>query len=198
MVKQALLRAKVGLILWLMLSACGQHSANKPVIPNIFVSADKDGWQRREGRMWLNNEPFSGWQYQCQASGDTTFVGAYSGGKAEGKHWSWHENRRVKEIRQYSNGWQEGQQRGWHESGSPAFLYLFQHDVYEGPAREWYPDGRTARFMHYHEGQENGRQQMWFADGSLQANYVVREGRTYGFTGVKNCVTVSNSIHVSP
>lgn len=99
MVKQALLRAKVGLILWLMLSACGQHSANKPVIPNIFVSADKDGWQRREGRLWLNNEPFSGWQYQCQASGDTTFVGAYSGGKAEGKHWSWHESRRVKEIR---------------------------------------------------------------------------------------------------
>lgn len=195
MAKQVLLRAKVGLVLWLMLSACEQPPADNPVIPTIFVSSDTPGWQRREGRLWLNNRLFSGWQYQCRASGDTAFVGAYFRGKAEGEHWSWHENRHVKEIRQYRNGWQEGQQRGWHASGSQAFLFLFLHDVYEGPVREWYPDGRTARSMNYHKGQEDGRQQMWFADGSIQANYVVRKGRTYGLTGVKNCVTVSDSLY---
>jgi antitoxin component YwqK of YwqJK toxin-antitoxin module len=164
------------------------------MIPAVSVSADQPGWQRREGRLWLANKPFSGWQYTLSATGDTLSLGAYAAGKAEGIHRQWYPAHRLKETRRYRNGWQEGEAKGWFPSGKPAFVYQFRNDVYAGRRQEWYADGQPARDGHYHDGQEAGLQRQWFADGSLKANYVVREGRTFGFTGVKNCVNVWDSI----
>lgn len=191
----ARLPSKFGWYLLLCIAACHPRPADRVTIPPFFVSADAPGWQRPEGRLWLNNKPFSGWQYQLRAAGDTAFVGGYQAGKPEGTHRAWHKNHQLKEIRQYRNGWQEDKQWGWFASGKRAFQYSFRHDVYDGPVTEWFPNGKTARKMNYHNGQEDGRQQMWFADGSLQANYVVMKGRTYGLTGVKNCVTVSDLLN---
>jgi hypothetical protein len=195
MENRARLRSRLGWCLLLCLAACQPRPADRVTISTVFVSAEAPGWQRREGQLLLLDTLFSGWYYQLRATGDTAFVGSYWAGKPEGTHRIWHENGQLKEVRHYEKGWQEGEQQGWFASGKRAFRYSFRHDVYEGAVTEWYPNGRTARFMHYHEGQENGRQQMWFTDGSLQANYVVRKSRTYGFTGVKNCVTVSDSLY---
>jgi hypothetical protein len=35
-----------------------------------------------------------------------------------------------------------------------------------------------------------GAQIAWYPNGKLRLNYVVRNGRQYGLTGVKNCATV--------
>ncbi|WP_460951475.1 toxin-antitoxin system YwqK family antitoxin [Spirosoma daeguense] len=199
MANRALFRNKlVGLTgLLLILCQCRQKTAESPIIPSIFSNSNLTGWQRSEGRLWLNNKPFSGWQYSLSTSGDTTFMGAYFDGKAEGQHRSWYENRKQKEVRQYKNGWQEGEQRGWFESGKPAFVYHFQNDMYQGNRKEWLANSRLIYDGNYREGQEEGAQRQWFADGSLKMNYVVRNGRTYGFTGVKNCVNVWDSITVA-
>lgn len=196
MAKQGHLRNKVGLLFGLWLAGCQANTTSEMAIPAVFVSADAIGWQEREGRLWLHNQPFSGWQYQCRPTGDTAFVGAYRAGKAEGMHRFWHENQQLREARHYRNGWQEGVQRGWFDTGKPAFVYQFQDDVYDGSRKEWYPDGQMARDGHYHDGQESGLQRLWYANGSLKANYVARNGRNYGFTGVKNCVNVWDSIRV--
>jgi len=190
---------KIWFVLGLLLAilGCGQQLSDTSLILSQFVSADEPGWQRRDGKLWLTNKSFSGWQYELDHTGDTLFLGRFKEGKAEGFHRFWYENKRTKEVRQYRNGWQEGEQRGWFESGKPAFVYQFRNDVYEGPLKEWYPDGRLARDGNYRNGQENGSQRIWFADGSLKANYAVREGRSYGFTGVKNCVNVWDSITIS-
>ncbi len=200
MAKRVPSRSSIGRVvtgLWLLMVGCRSHSAETPSIPAVFVPAEQSGWQRREGQLWLRGKPFSGWQYGRFPDGDTAFVGGYRDGKAEGLHRFWYENHRLKETRQFRQGWQEGEQRGWYATGKPAFRYQFRHDVYEGRRREWYPDGRLARDGHYHDGQEDGAQRMWFADEQLKANYVVRKGRTYGFTGVKNCVNAWDSITVS-
>ncbi|CAN5598553.1 hypothetical protein BH09BAC4_BH09BAC4_04780 [soil metagenome] len=196
MAKQAQLRNKVGFAIGLLLLLVGCHHSTPAIvsIPNVYALADQPGWQRQEGRLWLKKELFSGWQYQLWPNGDTAFVGAFREGRAEGKHRHWHANHQPKEVRQYQNGWQQGEQRGWYESGKPAFIYHFQNDVYEGSLKEWYPNGRLARNGNYHEGHENGPQKIWFAEGVLKANYVARNGRNYGFTGVKNCVNVWDSL----
>ncbi|GAB2598722.1 toxin-antitoxin system YwqK family antitoxin [Spirosoma areae] len=183
--------------LFLLLFGCQQTTPATTFIPKVFAGVDQSGWQKRDGHLWRHDTLFSGWQYQLWPTGDTAFVGAFNAGKTEGWHRQWYANRRPKEIRQYSKGWQEGEQRGWYESGKPAFVYHFQHDVYEGNLKEWYPNGQPARDGNYHEGQENGAQRQWFANGSLKVNYVARNGRNYGFTGVKNCVNVWDSITVS-
>jgi hypothetical protein len=185
----------VGLLLSLF--GCRQQNPRDNTIPAQFVSALSLGWQRHEGQLWLNGEPFSGWQYQLWPDGDTSFVGAFYEGKAEGLHRYWYADQRQKEIRHYQNGWQEGEQRGWFESGKLAFVYHFRNDIYEGRCQEWYQSGQPAQDKHYQNGQESGSQKMWFAEGSLKANYVARNGRNYGFTGVKNCINVWDSIAVS-
>ncbi len=199
MVKQAPLHSKYHLI-WLLLAlmGCGHQQPKATAPPSIFVSVNRPGWQRHNGQLWLENKPFSGYQFECGPTGDTLFVGSYQAGRAEGAHRYWYENRQLKEVRHYHNNWQQGEQRGWHQSGKQAFVYHFLNDVYEGRRQEWYPNGKPARNGHYHEGQENGLQQIWFANGALRANYVARAGRNYGFTGVKNCTNVWDSVHVSP
>ncbi|MFD2932367.1 toxin-antitoxin system YwqK family antitoxin [Spirosoma flavum] len=199
MAKQALLPNKLvsiaGLILCLF--DCQQSTPKTVAIPGVFVSVDQSGWQKTEGNLWLTDTLFSGWQYQLWPTGDTAFVCGFNQGKAEGLHRQWYPNHRPKESRHYRKGWQEGEQRGWFPSGRQAFIYHFQNDVYEGNVNEWYSNGRPARTSDYHEGHENGLQRLWYADGSLKANYVARNGRNYGFTGVKNCVNVWDSLIVS-
>lgn len=166
-------------------------STTVPLIPAVYVAADGPGWQPHNAEMWYNGKPFSGWQYQLSANGDTAFVGAFWAGKAEGNHRFWHPTGKLRQIRHYQNGWQEGKQVGWYESGKRAFVYCFKNDVYEGSVVDWFADGKMARQMHYHDGQEAGLQTMWFSDGSLKANYEVRNGRNYGLTGIKNCVNTA-------
>lgn len=200
MAHRARLRSKFGLLAALCagLGGCQPSPPETPFIPGLFVAASQPGWQQREGRLWLKNELFSGWQYQLWPTGDTAFAGAFREGKAEGFHRYWYVTRQPQEIRHFQNGWQEGEQRGWHELGTPAFVYRFRNDVYHGSVKEWLPNGQLVQDGNYEAGQESGLQRQWFADGSLKANYVVRNGRNYGFTGVKNCVNVWDSMAVAP
>jgi hypothetical protein len=195
MAPKALLHSKLAFLLtlaWVASGGCRSGpSTTAPAIPAVYVSADSTGWQPHNAETWYQGKPFSGWQYQLLANGDTAFVGAFWAGKAEGNHRFWHTNGTRRQIRHYQNGWQEGRQYGWYESGKRAFVYCFKNDVYEGPVTDWFTDGKLARKMQYHNGQEDGPQTMWFSDGSLKANYVVRNGRNYGLTGVKNCANTA-------
>lgn len=197
MAKQAPLRNRGALALALLLMLFNCRPQTSPAIPAVFVVADQPGWQHRDGRLWWHDTLFSGWQYQLWAPGDTAFVGGFSEGRAEGFHRHWYSGHRPKEIRHFQRGWQEGEQRGWFDSGKPAFVYQFGNDVYDGVRKEWYPNGQPALDGHYQHGQENGWQRQWFANGVLKVNYVARHGRNYGFTGVKNCVNVWDSVTVS-
>lgn len=167
------------------------------VIPSVFVAIDQPDWQQKEGKLLYKNTQFDGWQYQLHANGDTAFVGAFLHGKPEGTHTQRYENKQLKEVRHYENGWQEGTQQGWYADGKPRFLYKFKNDVYQGIVKQWYPSGRLSVHFNYEQGQEAGRQQMWYSDGNLKANYVARNGRNYGLTGVKNCENVWDSVKVS-
>ena len=72
--------------------------------------------------------------------------------------------------------------------GKPKFCYHFINDEYEGEVTEWDATGQLYRRMHYKQGREDGLQQMWWSDGKLRANYVVKEGKSYGLIGRKLCI----------
>ncbi|MBO0934408.1 toxin-antitoxin system YwqK family antitoxin [Fibrella aquatilis] len=195
MAKWARLRSKWLLSGGLLVVGLGcQQSGPSLSVSARWVSSTQPGWHRFDGRLWLTDTLFSGWQYTLHPTGDSAFVGGYVAGRAEGIHRHWYANGRLRESRQYQNGWQEGEQLGWYESGRRAYRYSFRQDVYDGPLLEWYANGQLAREGHYEAGHEQGAQRAWFANGRLKANYEARQGRNYGFTGVKHCVNVRDSI----
>ena len=114
MAKRVRLRSK---FIWLTallagLYGCEPGKSAAVAIPDVYVISDHAGWQKREGRLWLQDSLFSGWQYQLAPTGDTLYKASYSQGQAEGFHRQWFANRTLKEVRQYRKGWQEGEQRG--------------------------------------------------------------------------------------
>ncbi len=182
---------------WLLVSCQPITSRQPDTVLGQFVRVDQPGWQRRDGKLWLNDSLFTGYQYETTSTSDTLFVGGYQQGNAEGQHRYRYENHQLREQRQYHNNWQEGEQRGWYESGQQAFVYQFQKDVYEGWVQEWYPNGQLAHDGHYHDGQEFGAQRFWLANGTVKANYVARNGRQYGIIMGKGCVSDEKQVNRS-
>lgn len=59
--------------------------------------------------------------------------------------------------------------------------------AYHVEARTWYEDGRPYELRHYDNGRESGLQQSRDRDGTLNLNYIVRDGRRYGFVNAYPC-----------
>jgi antitoxin component YwqK of YwqJK toxin-antitoxin module len=177
----------------LWLAACEPYrQPHKAVaeIPGIFVNQGMEILQTKEGKLYYNNQPFSGWRYELYANRDTALLVPFFQGKEQGLARQWYSNGQLREERYYEQGEKTGEHRGWWENGKQRFLYHFQHDAFEGTQQEWNEAGLLYRSTNYKAGKENGLQQMWRNDGSVVANYVVRNGRNYGLTGVKNCKSV--------
>ncbi|HVT85533.1 MAG TPA: hypothetical protein VHD35_10030 [Chitinophagaceae bacterium] len=162
----------------------------KEVVPNVFVNAASNNFQTHQGITFLDNKPFSGWQYQLFDNGDTAYLFPFINGKENGVATQWYPGKKLKEVRQYEKGNKTGEHRGWWENGRLRFDYHFSNDLYEGSVEEWYETGQLFRKMNYEKGYEKGLQKIWRPDGSLHANYEVKNGRYYGLTGVFHCKNV--------
>jgi hypothetical protein len=161
--------------------------------PAVFVRDTPGVLERQNGRLLYHGRPFDGYFLEFFPTGDTASVGGFVRGKEEGIAKSWYPGRRLRETRFYRAGRKTGRHLGWWDSGVPKFEFNFQNDLHEGPARTWYADGSPDSDFFYQNGYESGAQRAWYPDGTLRLNYVVREGRKYGLTGVKNCETVWDS-----
>ncbi len=170
---------------------CGQ---NGNVAPAVFFNQSQHFFQTKQGITYLNDQPFSGRQFGLYENGDTAFITPYCDGKENGIAKAWYENKQLKEIRKYKRGKKTGTHSGWWPGGQQKFCFSYRDDVYEGEVKEWYSSGSLFKWFHYKNGQEEGLQQQYFANGSPQFNYVAKEGRNYGLTGVKNCVNVRDIV----
>ena len=162
-------------------------------IPALWVNADKEYFEQKQGVLYLHHQPFSGHQYALFENGDTAFVSAFYNGREEGLAKEWYANKQLKEIRRFANGKKVGEHKGWWENGRQKFIYHFAEDVFNGQVKEWYANGQAFRHMNYSKGYETGLQRIWQPDGSVFANYEVRNGRNYGLTGTTHCLqSISN------
>ena len=160
---------RIALVLWLFISLQFSCSNKNIEIPAIFILQSDPSFTIKNGKLFYKNHFFSGWQYNLYASGDTAKIISFYKGKKQGLEKAWWENNRVK------------------------FIYHFSNDVYEGNVKEWYESGQLYRDFNYHNGHEYGQQKAYKSDGRLKVNYIIKEGRKYGLTGVKNCVTVGDA-----
>ena len=177
-------------LLLLILFSCSLRAflPNEQVIPNEHYLIDNQGFVSKNGVVFRQEKPFSGWQYALSNQGDTLALIPFWQGKIQGCKKTWYSNGHLANIRFYESGKQVGTHQGWWEKGQRKFEYQFANDVYHGVCHEWHENGQRSQTRHYQNGQEAGQQSVWRADGSLQANYVAKNGRNYGIIGVKHCV----------
>lgn len=158
-------------------------------IPAEWVSRRDSGWVVSQGILFLNGSPYTGWQYETDAKGDTLFLGGFLEGWRQGRHVSKYASGQLSEVRHFVDGRQEGMGQQWHPNGQIVFEANFVEDHYEGQVRTWYENGQPHEQFHYQSGKEEGRQQRWDEQGNVLANYEVRNGRKYGLSGKKNCAS---------
>jgi len=136
--------------------------SNKRVIRNV----DEVSVKTSRGITTVDDTIFTGTLIAFNDSGDTT------------------------EVSNYRNGKKTGIQARWWENGVKRSEYNYNNNEFQGISRDWTQTGLLVRQMNYDNGHENGLQQLWDDDGKIRANYVARNGRNYGLTGVKGCGTV--------
>lgn len=196
MAQQARFRNSITILLLLMLSSsCNTATDNNMLaaIPNRWVDVNDASLHHRDGAVYYNDAPFSGYTFQRFDNGDTMKQTPYYDGMQEGWMKAWYTNKQLAELRLYKHGKKEGIHKGWWSNGSPKFEYNFYNDEHEGELKEWYTNGRLARLFHYAKGYEEGAEKMWWENGDVRANYVVKDGERYGLTGQKLC---SNNVNV--
>lgn len=179
-------------LLWL-LNSCERHKPQEKIagnIPAIFVHSAQHELKQSGGILYYKGQPFSGWQYELFANGDTAMIVPFYKGKEQGCARMWYENGTQREQRWYDAGEKTGEHLAWWENGNRRFVYHFKDGMYEGNQQEWNEAGALYRNANYENGKEKGLQQLWRYDGKLIANYVARNGRNFGLTGVKNCKSV--------
>jgi antitoxin component YwqK of YwqJK toxin-antitoxin module len=174
----------------LITSSNTKNEISKIDIPDVFINADQNNFQTKQGLTFLNQQPFSGWQYALYENGDTALLVPFYNGKESGVAKQWYPNTILKERREYEMGKKTGEHKGWWENGQLKFDYHFNNDLYDGTVKEWYADGQAFRAMNYVNGYEKGMQKIWRPDGSLHANYEARNGRNYGLTGNMHCKNI--------
>jgi antitoxin component YwqK of YwqJK toxin-antitoxin module len=159
------------------------------IIPAIEVSAENTTLSMKEGTLYVNNKPYSGFVIEKYLGGKLASKNGYLNGKLEGKQEKWFENGTQQEVRFYATNRKIGKHEGWYENGQKRFEYFINNDVPIEIHREWYDSGQLFSLLTYNaKGQPEGRQQMWFANGQIKANYVVKNGRRFGLFGAKGCM----------
>lgn len=181
------------LILVSVLNACQTFSDNaikQPVaIPKTELLADNKGFGWQQDVLFFKEKPYSGYVLEKYPNGQKATLNAYFKGKLEGIQHKWFDNGAKMEVRHYAENRKVSTHEGWYENGQKRYEYFIENDIPIKTHREWYPNGQLYSLFNYdNQGQPEGTQQMWFANGQIKANYVIKNGRRFGFLGAKGCM----------
>ncbi len=147
---------------------------------------------RMNGNLFYSGKMFTGKIIELYINGDAAKVTSYKDGVEDGIEIAFYNDGKIMEQRYYEKGQKAGIHFGWWNNGNVKFIFNFKDGIYEGNQREWNEKGLLYTDFNYVKGHEEGLQRAWYLDGTLQANYVVKNNRKYGLTGVKNCQTAKD------
>ncbi len=159
----------------------------------IYVNSDDTKLNTKARLIYYDSLLFSGRITELKGN-DTMSYSEYKAGKLNGQQVTYFSNGKVNEERYHKNGFKTGEHKGWWENGNLRFIYHFIDDKLEGNVKVWNEKGMLFNDFNYVKGQEEGLQQAWFPNGDVQANYVAKNNRKYGISGVKNCQTISGDM----
>jgi antitoxin component YwqK of YwqJK toxin-antitoxin module len=134
-------------------------------------------------------KPNSGYVLEKYPNKQKATQNAYFNGKLEGIQQKWFENGAKMEVRFYKENRKVGMHEGWYANGQKRFEYFIENDIPIKTHREWYQNGQLYSLSNYdQEGQPEGEQKMWFETGQIKSNYIIKDGRRFGFLGAKGCM----------
>lgn len=162
----------------------------------IYVNSADKKIKSKDRLLYYDSLMFTGKIFEVK-EGDTLRMSEYKNGKLNGKEVIYYSPGKIKEERYYADGNKTGEHKGWWESGRLRFIYHFKDDMFDGNVKVWNVNGMLFNDFNYVKGQEEGLQQAWFPNGDVQANYVAKNNRKYGITGVKNCQTITGEYSVN-
>ena len=181
---------KVFLILCGFSFACDSYRQQESL---PFLNIDSVVEEKKNGILRIDGEPYSGFLFSLdKVNFDTLSLEKYIEGKPEGLQKRFYPGGPKMSERMFKDGKKEGIYLSWYPNGNKKAESNFREGEYQGTLREWTETGVLIREMNYEKGHEAGRQQAWDSDGKQLANYEVRNGRTYGLTGIKGCSTPWN------
>ncbi len=158
-------------------------------IPNLEIESDSQLITKKEGLVYYQLKPFSGFLIEKYLNHRIASRAGYLDGKLEGKQQKWYANGSKMQIRFYNKNRKVGQHNTWWPNGRMKFEYFIEHDIPIKTHREWYSNGQLYSVFNYNlDGQPEGSQQIWFENGQIKANYVIKNGRRFGFLGAKGCM----------
>lgn len=163
-------------------------------VPANYINETDTGFTNHQDTVYFNDVFFTGYRYALYATGDTAYLQSYFNGVEEGIQQKWYPNKQSEEKRFYINGKKEGIHRGWWPDGKQKFYFELYNNEYNGEFKEWYSSGLLGKDFHYANGQEEGSEKLWWENGSIRANYVIRDGKKYGFIGFKTCANPYDSV----
>ncbi len=163
-------------------------------VPPVYKKNTDSGFTNHQDTVYYDGRFFTGYRYGVYENGDTAVLQSYFNGVEEGRQKKWYENRQLAEERFYINGKKEGEHKGWWPDRKPKFIFEALNDEYNGEFKEWYSSGLLGKEFHYQNGQEEGSERLWWDNGTVRANYVIRNGKKYGFIGLKVCSNPYDSI----
>lgn len=155
-----------------------------------YSNVDSVELEKKNGILRIDEKPYTGYLFELDnLSTDTLVLEKFVEGKPEGIHRRFYSGGVINAERLFKDGKEEGLFRAWYPNGNKMAERNFSEGLYHGNLKEWTESGVLIREMNYEYGHESGRQQIWDSSGKLIANYEVRNGKTYGLTGVKGCST---------
>ena len=163
-------------------------------VPANYINATDTRFSNHQDTLYYGNSFFTGYRYSLYPNGDTASLQSYFNGVEEGIQQKWHPNKQLAEKRFYINGKKEGIHQGWWPDGKQKFYFEVYSNEYNGEFKEWYSSGLLGKDFHYVNGQEEGSEKLWWDNGTIRANYVIRNGKKYGFIGLKTCTNPYDSI----
>jgi antitoxin component YwqK of YwqJK toxin-antitoxin module len=180
---------KIAFIL-LAFTSCKKQSEKQLVaIPKTELLADNEGFGWQQDVLFFEGKSYFGYVLEKYPSGQKATLNAYFKGKLEGIQQKWFENGVKMEVRHYAENRKVGTHVGWYANGQKRFEYFIENDIPIKTHREWFENGRLYSLTNYDaNGQPEGEQKMWFVSGQIKSNYVIKNGRRFGFLGAKGCM----------
>ena len=190
-------------LILILISSCAEKKVELPkpepkiakTVPQTFINASDSGFNNHQDTVYYQDKFFTGYRFALYNNGDTAVLQSYFNGVEEGFQRKWYPGKKLAEERFYINGKKEGRHKTWWPDGKPKMEFDAYNNEYNGEFREWYATGLLGKDFHYVNGQEEGSEKLWWDNGTIRANYVIREGKKYGFIGLKLCNNPYDSIN---
>ncbi|HMC99448.1 MAG TPA: hypothetical protein VKH37_04815 [Ferruginibacter sp.] len=203
------MRSRLTLIL-LVIAGCSEHKAVEQktesgievtpepkiakTVPQRYVNANDKAFSNHQDTVYYNDTMFTGFRYALYPKGDTAILQSYFNGVEEGFQRTWYPDHQLSEERFFINGKKEGVHKKWWPDGKQKMYFEAYDNEYNGEFKEWYSSGLLGKDFHYLNGHEEGSEKLWWDNGTVRANYVIRNGKKYGFIGLTLCKNPNDSI----